>query len=205
MRKRTYVVLVAVAGALLLSFAVGTASANRVRSSSASLRFVWTPMTFTAAEVFVYCDVILEGTLHSATVPKTVGSLIGLLTRATINFCTQGTVSVLSETLPWHLVYMGYTGFLPAFSNLQVAIVGMSGLASVAGVSCLYRSTSERPLRAMLHVEAARAVTSISAEGLASPIPKASGSLLCPSTMTAFGLGSVSRAGSEEAVRLTLI
>lgn len=139
---------------LLLAAAV-TASAAALACSSASaiqlslgeptFRAVWTPARFVFAGVTVSCNVTLEGSFHSTTFAKVERSLIGFVTRATPGSCSNGTMSVLTATLPWHVQYGGFTGTLPDISTVSMRIVGMSGSWTFLGITCLARTEAGTP------------------------------------------------------------
>jgi len=55
------------------------------------LEFIW---GFAGAK----CNLTLEGSVHSATLTKTVGLLIGYITRASIGPCPTGSATLLTAT-----------------------------------------------------------------------------------------------------------
>jgi len=135
---------IAAAVVMLGSFA-GDAAAGKFSLSASTYR-----ATYNTFELIglgsVSCVATLEGTLHSRSFAKVVGSLRGFVEIAPFGRCERGSISVLSETRPWHLTYVGFTGTLPAISSYRVAIIGMGLRVTEAfGVSCLIRTEASEP------------------------------------------------------------
>ena len=146
--------------ALVLALAVGSASASRISVSNRNFRLSWAPLSFAepvlGAEV--ECNVILEGSFHSATIRKLTEALIGFISRARVEAtpaCSNGRIYMLNgtelqggravaNTLPWHIRYDRFIGTLPDI-YMEVFIVGASILLEFAFENCLYRSTVTRP------------------------------------------------------------
>jgi len=83
--------LVAVGAAALLSVCVSTATAGRLSTSSPTFRSTFRELRLRLPFGTTNCPVTLEGTLHSSTLAKVAGSLIGYITRASVaNVCTSG-------------------------------------------------------------------------------------------------------------------
>jgi hypothetical protein len=102
------------ASALLLAAAASSATARSLSVSNQNIRVTWSSLEFVSG-VTLRCRVTLEGSLHSRTITKRLGTLIGAITRATFDErnCTNGTLRPRTETLPWHITYEGFTGTLP--------------------------------------------------------------------------------------------
>lgn len=141
-----------VATALLLAAATvlavtSLAAANRLAlTSGTTFRVVFTEGT---RERFVICPMTLEGSFHSATFNKITGSLIGYITRASMEEarCTGGGATFLQETLPWHIRYRGFAGTLPFISAMATDVIGL-GIRARFGeesFSCLYLTTTTTP------------------------------------------------------------
>jgi len=149
MRQRSKLLLAGLTAALLLSMAVGSASANRLSTNERNFRVVWNPLSLEAAEAIVECNVTLEGSFHTNAITKEPGSLIGHITRAALTRpCTGGTATILTETLPWHVVYGGYGGRLPAITGVTLLLLNASFRVDPASVflpACLARTTVENP------------------------------------------------------------
>src|SRR5689334_18146864 len=98
--------LLAAAGAtLLLTALTGTAAAGRLSSSSQTFRATFREVRYTGGFQPPTCALTLEGSFHARTIVKTITTLVGSITRASLGSCTQGSADVLVITLPWHLQY----------------------------------------------------------------------------------------------------
>ena len=111
-----------------LALIVSTANARIVDYSSSTYRITFSELEFVAGSVTNTCAITLEGSLHARTMTKVLNSLMGYITRAEANNCRVVT-TLLTETLPWHVRYRGFSGNLPnitlllirARANFQVA------------------------------------------------------------------------------------
>jgi hypothetical protein len=138
-----------IAGAVVLLAMLATmASAGRISSTSSTWRTTIPELFITAPIEEVRCLLTLEGSLHSRTMAKTEGSLIGYITSAAIsNPCAKGSATILRETLPWHTQYRSFTGALPEISAIGVSVLGLSFQTREAfGITCLATSTAQRPI-----------------------------------------------------------
>jgi len=205
--------LLVVSHAIVLAFcALSTvASANKLSVSDRGVRIVWSPLTAGAQtrELFgAECPVTMEGSFHSNTISKVVGSLIGFITRASVATasCTGGTFRFLLETLPWHVQYSYFRGTLPAISTMGLGFVGaaISITSPPFFENCLARSTAERPMGWEAEREAGGSIRSLLAESRT--ILPLSGSIMCTAaTFFYTGAGRVTRLGATTQVALTLI
>lgn len=139
---KLFKLLLAVAGAtVLLGALVSTASATRLRSTSPTLRANFPRVNFTGGFGTTECAVTLEGSLHSTTIVKTRGLLIGYITRAVIGgtHCIRGSATVLNASLPWHVRYDSFSGTLPNITALNTTVSGaqFNVKEPVFGVECL--------------------------------------------------------------------
>ena len=192
MTKLSKLVLTAVAASLVLAAVVGTASANRLSVSNRAIRVVWTPLDF---DNIVDCNVTLEGEFVASTIEKRPKALLGRITRAAVSNCTEG-VTVLTETLPWHITYQGFIGRLPTISGIRLLLVGASFLLNIFGVQCLYRATEVDNASGIANInEATGQVTGLRADET-DPIPLAEGSFLCPDEGHFAGTGTVRQQGT---------
>jgi len=146
--------LLAVVGAsVLLGALVGTASARRFSSSSQTFRMSFSRLEWENGFVRTRCPVTLEGSFHSATIAKVSGTLIGFITAVPRGTCTLNTMTVLRETLPWHVRYTSFAASLPAIVQVTLNVIGFAikGREAVTEVVCLSSpSTAERPVRLIL-------------------------------------------------------
>jgi hypothetical protein len=135
----------AVLTASVVALACSSASAIRLALSEPTFRAVWTPARFIVSGFTINCNVTLEGSIHSTSIAKVERSLIGYVSRATANSCSTGTMSVLTETLPWHVQYGSFTGTLPNISTMTTRVIGMSASLTFLGLTCLARSEANTP------------------------------------------------------------
>jgi hypothetical protein len=165
--------IVGLAAATLLSLAVGTASARNLSLNEQSYRITWTPIELIGGGT-IRCNLTLEGTFHYRTLVKSAGALIGQVNRATLNMCTGGSATVLTNALPWHVRYAGFTGTLPNVTGARIDVVGLSINQRYEGLpECLGSSTSESPARLIANVSGGT-VTGVRADETAR-IPLAGG------------------------------
>jgi hypothetical protein len=161
--------ILAIAGAtVLLAALVSGASAGRLSTSEQRLRAVFTRADFTGGFGTVECEVTMEGSFHQRTIAKTALALTAFVTRSTIRTpCRRGEATVLTETLPWHVTYRGFSGTLPSISSISANIVGMSFRIRepTFGTTCLARSTAESPAIATFNREAGAMLLSTSIGG----------------------------------------
>ena len=143
MRIRTHLlVLLALALVVILT---GSAFANRMSLSGNTFRIT---SGEGMREGHIICPLTVEGSFHSRTFAKVAESLVGYITRASLNegLCTGGTATYLRETLPWHLRYSSFTGTLPTITSMTTRIIGLGvNVTEAFGGRCLYRTTTERP------------------------------------------------------------
>jgi len=148
MRAKGRLALAMVAATAFLSLAISSASARRIEISEPRFRIVWAAFTVAGNGVEeVRCPVTLEGSLHSRTISKLSGDLIGYVTHAAIasGSCTGGTAAFLTESLPWHIQYLGFSGTLPNITTLRWIVVGLRYQLVVGGFTCLTGSTQSSP------------------------------------------------------------
>jgi hypothetical protein len=154
--------LFAIAGAtVVMSLLVGAASAGRLSTSSQTGRATFSAVSFRGGFGTTVCSVTLEGSFHTRTIVKTAGSLVGYITRAASGGCSQGSATILTETLPWHMRYSSFTGTLPNISGIIFRIISLSFQIRepVFGITCLARSTEAAPTIATYNREAGGALT----------------------------------------------
>jgi hypothetical protein len=126
MRQHAKLLLAAVVATALMALAVGSAAARQLEVNEERYRITWRTLEFKEGVfgIAVRCPVTLEGSFHSRTITKNLGSLIGYVTRAIVkeNSCQNGRGIPATETLPWHVTYEGFTGTLPEITNLIVLL-----------------------------------------------------------------------------------
>jgi len=149
MRTRSKLVLAGLTAGLLMALAVSSASANRLSLTNTSFRAVWSSLRFFGEGGITgeaRCPVTLEGTFHSATIVKSIGALIGYVTRATSGSgaaCAHGSSTILQETLPWHVTYEGFSGTLPRISRIRLLLIGASFRVEPGFGNCKYGHPTE--------------------------------------------------------------
>ncbi len=143
---RTRALLTCVTATLFLALAVTGASARNLRISNQNVRAVWSALRFIVGGNTISCHVTLEGSFVEATAAKVVGSLFGRVTRAAVNTCTGGSATILNATLPWHIVYRGFSGTLPRIRTVQFGILGVSFEIQPSGsLACLAATEANHP------------------------------------------------------------
>ncbi|HEX4806346.1 MAG TPA: hypothetical protein VFU94_10635 [Conexibacter sp.] len=147
MRKRNILALAGLAATLTMALAVSSASANNISMSHGLSRLIWSILEFKGGFGTVRCAVTLEQSFHEATIRKVIGALMGYVTRASVGTCSAGSATVLTETLPWHIQYGGFTGILPDFNGIMLRLIGASFnvLDPIFRQSCLLRTEQNHP------------------------------------------------------------
>ena len=149
---------VAAATALLGTLA-SAASARNLATTSQTVRVAFRSITFRGAFGDIVCPVTVEGSFHSRTHAKVVGSLVGYITRADLGACPTGRATVLREALPWHVRYQAFSGSLPNISSITAHATGMAFSIREPFATCLARSDAANPGIIHLYRESAGAAT----------------------------------------------
>jgi hypothetical protein len=207
MRNRSSAMLTALAAALVLAFAVGSASANRLSYTTQGFRINWARLTFSESGggLAISCPVTLEGSFHARTMTKVSETLVAHITRAAIGICQEGTATILTASYPWHVTYQSYSGTLPSITGVRHQLIGAEFQVEPGlGIRCLARTSTTFPAAGDANREAGGNITSLSADSeLLIPV---TGSPLCPQYGIFSGSGEVHVLGSTSArVRLSLI
>jgi hypothetical protein len=210
MRTRTRILLAALTAALVLASVVSTAGARRIELSNQRFRVTWTganQLTFRRGEARVVCEVTIEGSFHSRTLSKVCGQLVGYVTAAIVHHpCTENEAWALNgtenlegqtvpQTLPWHILYVSFTGVLPRIERIRLKLIGAAFLIRIFGVGCLYQSTHEKPMFGEIIVSETGQATILRPDPTAQ-IPRSSGSFLCPTEGSLEGDGAIRLQGS---------
>jgi hypothetical protein len=149
--RYTKLILVGLTATIAMAFAVNAASANRLSVSNRNFRVVWTSLEFKEPAGFfgtVKCPVTLEGSFHYWTIAKREGALLGHVSRASVisASCTGGHATVLTESLPWHVTYQGFTGTLPDINEIALLLTGAKfKIESALAGNCLATTSVEHP------------------------------------------------------------
>jgi hypothetical protein len=147
MRTHNKHAVAALTAAAFMLLAVSTAAARRLEASNQRFLGIWTSLEFTVEGLSpILCPMTVEGSFHSRTISKVSGSLIGYLTNARIRApCTNGTATVLTATLPWHVRYSSFSGTLPNITRVALQLVGTAFRVESGGSVCLVRTTAAAP------------------------------------------------------------
>lgn len=139
--------LLAMLGAtVLLGSLVGSTSARSFSATSQTWRATWREVRYNGAFGNMTCEITLEGSLHTRTIAKTVGGLIGYISSATLGPCREGGATILRETLPWHMRYLSFTGTLPRIETIRENVVGFALRIREPLATCLGQSTASSPM-----------------------------------------------------------
>jgi hypothetical protein len=192
MRQRSKLVLAGLTVALAFGALVSASSANRIALSGQQWRATWNAVKFVGFGT-VECHFTLEGSFHSRTISKVLESLVGYVSRATVDEtrCTGGSARALTETLPWHIRYGGFSGTLPIITGVDERLVGGRFLVQVAGIvnaKCLYTSSASSPFKGIVNRNTGTGVASSFTLEEPSSIPFTSGT-------SSFACGSSGRLG----------
>jgi hypothetical protein len=218
MSARSKLVLAGLVAASMMGLAVGCVSANRLSLSNRLFRFTWEELDFTheggGSNPHVTCAVTLEGSFHSSTIRKVARALIGHVTRGIVKSesCTNGSVTILRESLPWHTTYESFRGTLPNITSVGIAIhtITIQDMTTILGmrITCLY---TDRGLAAeeVPRADLAREIrtgefTEITFNGVIR-LTRVSGSTGCPPRMGFFNAGEVLLLGNTTGITVTLI
>lgn len=204
MRTRGTLLLAGLAATCLIAVAVQAAQANRIGFNEGRFRTATSALHLGLLEggPSINCAVTLEGSFHSTTISKVSEALIGLVLRASAGACSGGALTFLTETLPWHLAYRGFSGVLPNFGGIEIDIVGLSMQINFEGLICLARSTAARPAGVRFRQEGGGRTLALPQEPIGLPVTE----MGCEMFTLIYGeFGAVTRSGTTNQFRLTLV
>jgi len=194
--------MTALAAAMLMAFAVGSASARTLSISNQQIRSTFRSMEFGVEGLGTdRCDVTLEGSLHSRTIVKAVGTLLGYITRVTTANCTL-TTAILG--VPWHVRYVSFSGTLPNITLLTVRVSRVSFSAASFGFVCL----GEPEVEGNFNREAGGRLTDVRMTAIPAMPVRSGGGFGCPSSTGSFRApeaGTVTQLGNSNDISVTLI
>jgi len=198
---------VAIVTTAVLSMAVATASAGKLRFTGSTFRWVTNSSGMTFGALAVSCPVTLEGSFHSSSFIKREQLLLGYVTRGILPgaSCTGGSATVLTETLPWHVTYERFTGTLPAITEIALQVHGAAFNISAMQITCLYQSTEAKPWSVKLERETGIGTIMRVLYQALPKIPRKSGSILCAESSEISGTASMTLLESLTSVILSLI
>jgi len=166
MRNRSKLLLAGLCATFLLAAAVSTASANHLSVNEQNHKIVWRALEFNAsAGSNITCELMLEGSFHSRTIQKTAGALIGHINRASVGVCTGGSLTVHTESLPWHEQYNSFEGTLPRITSVTIGLVGIRWRLRNSAETCEAGTTQTEPGFGRIALNALGTATSIEASG----------------------------------------
>ena len=197
--------MAALAAALLLASVVSTASARNVSVSNQNIRVTWSSLELSAG-ITVRCRVTLEGSFHSRSIVKVARTLIGAITRATIDEanCTNGIIRPRTETLPWHTTYEGFAGTLPNISALFMLISRYRFNVIVPGLCTGDYGIANDNITGRANVVVGE-ITELEPVAGRNRLTLHSGTAFCPGSGTLGGRGVVTLLGTTTRIRVTLI
>ena len=142
--KYSKLLLATMGATVLLGALVSSASARALSYSSQNFRATWNRMNFSGGIGTVECEVLLQGSLHSRSNAKLVGTLIGYISEGTVIRCSRGGATLLAASLPWHRRYRGFVGTLPNISSVSETVTGAEWTLRepTFGVTCTIRRES---------------------------------------------------------------
>lgn len=138
------------AAAMMLAF-VANASARNFSTSEREFWILFRPLRFEAAGNTISCPITLLGNFVGRTIPKIVGSQVGVIDDIDPHTvagppCTGGTLTVLTETLPWPVNYQGFSGTLPNITAIRTSLIRVSfRIRTSGGIGCLAGTTTRTP------------------------------------------------------------
>jgi hypothetical protein len=195
--------LAIIGAAILLGALVSAASAGRLEISTQALRGAFRSVDFNAAFGTTRCQLTLEGTFHSRTSVKTIGSLVGYLTRAILGPCATGAATILTETLPWHVRYSGFEGTLPEIRSIIAHAIGVSArVREPGGITCLLRSSAARPATLTVHRDTV--THAITEAGIGGTVPTGAECFGAEGTFTSDS-GTITVSNSSTRITINLI
>ncbi|HEV7773682.1 MAG TPA: hypothetical protein VGO48_10395 [Conexibacter sp.] len=204
MRRYTKALLTGTLAALILTTAMGVASARNFSISNQNIRIVWREVILSGG-IENRCDLTLEGSFHYRTIIK-AQNLIGYITRADFNRCDFPTRALI---LPWHIRYRSFRGNLPNITSIRFDLIEAAVLIQIAGIAnCLYKSTAARPILGEALIGAGGVGTGIRVDETAQlPLFRdlSGGIIACPAESFLRGTGTVTLLNSSTRITITLI
>jgi len=144
MRSSLRIGLTALMAAMLLASALSTASARNLEVSNQRFRVTWSRIELGSSSFTIRCQLTLEGSMHSRTIPKIERLLVGAITRIHMKeeSCTGG-VGRPEQPPPWHISYEGFTGTLPSISTVRFLSSRWVFAVIALGVTCKYGTSTQ--------------------------------------------------------------
>jgi len=212
MYTHTKTILATLAATIALAAALGApaASARNLSETEKEFEVMFHPLTLSLGGNNFSCPLTLLGTFNERTIPKTntqVGRIrhVEPSTGAEPSPCTGGTLTILNETLPWGISYVGFTGRLPAIEKIRLSLTGVAFRITPRGsATCLAGTTTRNPGFGEASVGTGGRVEGLRADETIS-IPL-SGGFLCSFASGRFsGTGEVRNLPRTGSITVTLI
>ena len=203
--RTSKILLTALASAILMAFAAGTASAEQLATDSLDVYIRWERLTFTGDFGAVECEVTLLGSFHRETIPKTRGFLIGSVTHASVGACDGGTAIVHDETLPWLITYEGFQGSLPEMTSAIINLLGAEFEIEPGIGPCEAVTEAGEPGRGIASLNGSGEITNLAAEGTIDVFGDGLCFFATNGTFSGDGVVEADGDGDETPVAITLI
>ena len=154
MRTKAKLILAALAAAALLSLAAGGASARSLSVSERNFELIWNNALTGKTKLsfgdnlghHIDCNITLLGHYSANTIAKTPGINQGTINHGELESCVHGTLTLRTETMPWNVRYIGFTGRLPAIETISTGLIGVSFSArEESGLECTSSTEAEEP------------------------------------------------------------
>jgi len=209
MRTSIRLGLTALITAMLLASALSTASARNLSLSNQSFRVTWSRLEFEGGILSFRCQLTLEGSFHSRTIPKVERLLIGSITRITIKeeSCEGGVRMSVAKAPPWHITYEGFTGRLPNIGTIRPLMQRFQFNIILLGATCRYGTATDNLTYSAI-LNAAGEVTNLVPLTGRDIAHLLNGSEICPPELAFAGSatdGRVTLLNSTTRIRVTLI
>jgi hypothetical protein len=197
--RLTKLALAAVGATIVLGVLAGPGAARSLSVSSQRMRASFSSLGLSGGWGSTSCEVVVEGSVHTRTSAKVADALVGYITGGSVGSCRIGGATLLRESFPWHVRYIGFSGTLPNITSVREKIIDSAFVIRepLFGIACLFRSTEREPLFATFSVSGGT-LTSVSASGTIT-------SSNCGITGTSSGTSNSLENGSGARITLTLI
>ncbi len=203
-----------IAASILIAGEITNAQAGKLSSSHSGFRATWNSLEFLVGGP-VACRVTLEGSLHSRSITKVRGSLIGAVTRSIVSGCVilhadNGSetepLGTAPQTLPWHLTYESFGGVLPSISEIRLLLSRFSFYVEAFGLCRGHYGTPEDNIVFNVSREESGGLLSIAPQNGTFHLREQLGrSPICPQSIAFAGIGSISELSSSTQITITLI
>ncbi len=165
----------ALAAACLLMLVAGSVGARNLSLTESEFQIQWAGLEFrnNIAAPPLVCPATLSGRFHARTFAKVSGALIGVVDNVSIfrngrttERCRGGGITILTESLPWHVTYGGFFGTLPSIRSVRVNIIGAAFRIEWEELAtCLIRTSASEPFVGFIATAPESASGPLSASG----------------------------------------